>query len=182
MNQFNWNYNPNDYHENNHNLIAEGDYMVSISNALPIVAQNGTSGLEITLDLDDNIRHLKYYIWLNHENIQHTNQTLGEFFNSFNIQPEERNNCAPWINKRGAVHVIHSVYKGRNIAKVAFCISRDQQDRLTDCRKPITSKANVAHTYSRRSDIAPNMPDEHAQPTPPQRQMEFKGFESGYYF
>jgi hypothetical protein len=30
----------------------------------------------------------------------------------------------------GAVHVVHSEYKGRTIAKVAYCIERDKQDKL----------------------------------------------------
>ena len=32
----------------------------------------------------------------------------------------------------GAVHVVHSEYKGRTIAKVAYCIERDKQDKLPE--------------------------------------------------
>lgn len=133
MYNFNWNYDPNDYHANHSDILAEGDYKVSINSAITTVARNGTEGLEITFDVNGHNKNLKYYIWLNTNNVQRTNQNLGQFFSSFDIGPSEQNSCEPWVGKQGAVHVIHSEYKGRTISKVAFCIDRDKQDRHLEC-------------------------------------------------
>ena len=130
MYNFNWNYNPDDYTSNTSGILAEGDYRVCISSAMPTVAKNGTNGLEITLDVNGCNNNLRHYIWFNPNDVQRTNQKLGQFFNSFDIGPNEQNSCAPWVDKMGAVHVIHSEYKGRTIAKVAYCIERDKQDKL----------------------------------------------------
>lgn len=130
MYNFNWNYNPDDYNANNTGILSEGDYRVRISAAMPTVAKNGTEGLEIDFDVNGHNNNLKLYIWFNPNDVQRTNQKLGQFFNSFDIGPAEQKSCAPWAGKKGAIHVIHSEYKGRTIAKVAFCIERDKQDKL----------------------------------------------------
>lgn len=132
MNTFNWNYNPDHYTSNIPDILDEGDYRVCITSAKSTVAKNGTEGLEITFDVNGHSNNLKHYIWFNPDDVQRTNVKLGQFFNSFAIAPDEQNNCVPWINKKGAVHVIHSEYKGRTIAKVAFCIEHDKQDKLPD--------------------------------------------------
>lgn len=132
MYNFNWNYNPDDYNANTSGILAEGDYRVCISSAVPTVAKTGTHGLEITLDVNGHSNNLKHYIWFNPNDVQRTNQKLGQFFNSFDIGPNDQNSCAPWIDKMGAVHVVHSEYKGRTIAKVAYCIERDKQDKLPE--------------------------------------------------
>jgi hypothetical protein len=132
MYNFNWNYNPEDYTPNTSGILAEGDYRVCISSAMPTTAKTGTHGLEITLDVNGHSNNLKHYIWFNPNDVQRTNQKLGQFFNSFDIGPNEQNSCAPWCDKKGAVHVVHSEYKGRTIAKVAYCIERDKQDKLPE--------------------------------------------------
>ena len=132
MNNFNWNYNPDDYNANTAGLLAEGDYRVCISSATPTVAKNGTNGLEITLVVNGCNNNLRHYIWFNPNDVQRTNQKLGQFFNSFDIGETEYNSCGLWGDKRGAVHVIHSEYKGRTIAKVAYCIERNKQDKLPE--------------------------------------------------
>lgn len=137
-NTLNWHYKPDDLSANNDKMLAEGDYRVCINSVFPTVAKNGTEGVEITYDVNGHRNSLKHYIWLNRNNVQRTNQTLGQFFNSFDIGPNEQNNCASWKSKKGAVHVIHSEYKGRMIAKVEFCINRDEQDKLPQWQEEMT--------------------------------------------
>ena len=137
MYNFNWHYNPDDYNAPTSEILPEGDYRVCISSAMPTVAKNGTEGLEITFDVNGHNNNLKHYIWFNPNEVQRTNQKLGQFFSSFDIGPAEQNNCAPWVDKKGAVHVIHSEYKGRTIAKVAFCIKRDNQDKLPEWKDEV---------------------------------------------
>ena len=156
MYNFNWNYNPNDYNANTSSILAEGDYRVCISSAMPTMAKNGTHGLEITLDVNGSTKGLKHYIWFNPNDVQRTNQRLGQFFNSFGIGQDEQNSCAPWVDKMGAVHVVHSEYKGRTIAKVAYCIERDKQDKLLEWKedepieemRPPVVEPPVAHRRS----------------------------------
>lgn len=131
----NWDYNANDYDANKtgkSNLLPEGKYRVEIIEATETIASNGTKGLEITLDVDGRNNTIRHYIWYNHDNKARTNQLLGEFFNSFDIQGKDREDHWFWGGKRGAVYVIHNEYKGRTIAKVAFCLSRDQQKQLPE--------------------------------------------------
>ena len=130
MYNFNWHYNPDHFNAHTSEILPEGDYRVCISSAMPTVAKNGTEGLEITFDVNGHTNNLKHYIWFNYNDAQRTNQKLGQFFNSFDIGLKEQNSCAPWVEKKGAVRVIHSEYKGRTIAKVAYCIERDKQDKL----------------------------------------------------
>ena len=95
MYNFNWNYNPEDYTPNTSGILAEGDYRVCISSAMPTTAKTGTHGLEITLDVNGHSNNLKHYIWFNPNDVQRTNQKLGQFFNSFDIGPNDQNSCAP---------------------------------------------------------------------------------------
>ncbi len=146
----NWNYNANDYNENHSALLAEGKYRVRIINATETVAKNGTGGLEITFEVNGHSNKLRHYIWYNRENVARTNQLLGEFFNSFDISEDERDGCEAWLGKIGAVYVMHDEYKGRTIAKVAFCLRRDQQDVLPEWQEKPT-KAN--NDYGMGEDI-----------------------------
>ena len=134
----NWHYKPDDLSANNDKMLAEGDYRVCINSVFPTVAKNGTEGVEITYDVNGHRNSLKHYIWLNRNNVQRTNQTLGQFFNSFDIGPNDQNNCASWKSKKGSLHVIHSEYKGRMIAKVEYCINRDEQDKLLQWQEEMT--------------------------------------------
>ncbi len=144
MNTLNWDYNPNCDSANNEKMLAEGDYRVRINSVFTTVAKNGTEGLEIKFDVNGYSNSLKHYIWLNRNNVQRTNQTLGQFFGSFDIGPGEQKDCSSWKDKRGAVHVIHSEYKGRMIAKVAFCIDREKQDNLPAWQEEMNADQTVS--------------------------------------
>ena len=138
MNNFGWNYTPTDPQTNDLGLLKEGDYRVRIDEAIPTTAKNGTDGLAITLTVNGETRKLKHYIWFNYDDAERTNRHLGAFFNSFDIDPHEEPWCEPWIDKTGAVHVVHSDYKGRKIAKVAYCIARSKQDKLPEWQDEVT--------------------------------------------
>ena len=131
MFNYNWNYNPDDY-KNNSGILAEGDYRARIGSVFQTVSKNGTSGLEIWFEVEGYDKPLKHFIWLNLNNVSRTNYNLGRFFNSFNIVGDAQSDYKAWFDKMGAVHVVHSEYKGSTIAKVAFCIERDKQDKLPE--------------------------------------------------
>ena len=188
MSNFNWNYNPSDYKENNFRLLSEGDYRVRIINAVTTVSKTGTEGLEITFEVNGEYTNLKHYIWFNRDNVQYTNQCLGQFFNSFGIEESEQYICDSWIGKTGAVHVIHSDYKGKRIAKVAFCISRERQNNLPPWRNhdsavSLKNKEGIRENgyngmTNKSSEFGsmPGMPNEYKPPVRPTREMNFDGF------
>ena len=67
---------------------------------------------------------------LDQRNPQQTNQRIGEFFNSFGISNTMLGNGKQWIGAVGAVRVKHEDYNGSPQAKVAYCISRNRQEKL----------------------------------------------------
>jgi hypothetical protein len=132
---FTWNYNSKQYNESQtgkSNLLPEGDYRAEIDLVSETMANNGRKGLEIELYVNGYANKLRHYIWYNPENPARTNQLIGEFFNSFDIREDEQDASVYWYNKRGAVRVVHAEYKGRTIAKVEFCLSRNQQKALPE--------------------------------------------------
>lgn len=126
----NWNYNSNHYSEENVSLINPGNHRVEVVSARETWSKNGNEGIEIIYNVNGYSKKLKHYIWYDRKCVERTNQRLGEFFNSFDIQQDEWNNCLHWVGKRGAVNVVHDEYKGHMIAKVAFCIKREFQGNL----------------------------------------------------
>ena len=130
-----WQYNNEQYNEENNSLINPGNYRVRIIDAKETIARNGNAGIEITLEVNGYTKKLKHFIWYNREHVERTNQRLGELFHSFDINEEERNSCESWLGKTGAVNVVHDIYKGHTIAKVAFCIKKDFQKNLKEWPK-----------------------------------------------
>lgn len=127
-----WNYNESNYTEKSFKPIPEGDHRVRISNVSEESFSNGKNGLKITFDVSGHNSKLWYYITLDLTDRKSTDQRLGELFNCFNITECERNSLESWVGKYGAVRVKHYIYEGRILARVAFCLSRDQHDRLPE--------------------------------------------------
>lgn len=126
----NWNYNPEQYSEKNFKPINEGDYRVRINNAEYKSYASGKACYEITLDVSGHNNKLWYHIWLDPMDERKTNQRLGEFFHSFNINYNECQSFDMWIGKMGAVRVKHAEYEGRVTARVVFCLNQTQQAQL----------------------------------------------------
>jgi hypothetical protein len=161
-------YNPNEYTANNFTPIAEGDHRVRISNVSYQTFSNGKPGYEITLDVSGYNSKLWHYITIDLQDTKKTNQRLGSFFNSFGVTDYNLDNCNHWIGKYGAVRVRHDIYQGRTIARVAFCLSRDQQDRLP--RWQNDNDYVPDDTYDFCNSVT-------ATKSVPRRQMNFNGFE-----
>ena len=180
----NWNYNAEDFkiNENTNALIPEGDHRVMVSRVTVKTYSSGNDGFEIMLDVSGYPGKLWHRIIMDPTNPEKTNHHLGKFFESFGITNYDLNRYEDWVGKDGAVRVKHDDYNGSMSAKVLFCITRAYQKKLPEWREPMRAITNVAPTYSQPFNSAPAMPNEYVQPTPPRRQMEFKGFESGYYF
>ena len=166
MNNFNWSYNPQDYTTNNFKPISEGDHRVKISEVKYQTFSNGKPGFEITLDVSGYNSKLWHYITLDSVDVKKTNQRLGMFFDSFGITDYDLSHFENWVGKDGAVRVKHDTYQGRTIARVAFCLSRNQQDRLPMWQDKPSSYQTSGNVFSVEAHNTP--------PAPPHR--EFNGF------
>lgn len=147
----NWNFNPNEYTARNFEIIPEGDYMVTINNIVEKVFSTGNEGFEITLDVEGYNSKLWYYLVLDPRDTVKTNQRIGMFFDSFNIQDTDMAHYYNWVGRDGAVRVRHNDYMGVTKANVAFCLSRSQQGRIVKLNNTMaTSKPAVQPTASPR--------------------------------
>ena len=159
-------YNPSEYTANSFTPISEGDHRVRISDVSYQIFSNGKPGYEITLDVSGYNNKLWHYITIDQQDTKKTNQRLGSFFNSFGVTDYNLDNYNRWTGSYGAVRVRHDIYQGRTIARVAFCLSRDQQDRLPEWQDKSPSYQTSSNVFAATVNTTP--------PTPPHR--PFNGF------
>lgn len=132
-----WNFDPNQYEEKEgFPIIPVGDHRVRIEEVVERRADKGNAfssgndGYEIVLAVSGHNSRLWYYLVLNPADPKKTNQRIGSFFDSFGITDYNMANYLRWKGKVGAVRVIHEEYNGEQQAKVRFCLSRKNQDKL----------------------------------------------------
>lgn len=125
-----WIYDPSQYKENNFDIIPVGDYRARIADVAEKTFSSGKQGYEITLDINGYNSKMWFYLVLDPSNVAQTNQRIGDFFNSFGITNPAMGSGKQWIGAVGAVRVKHEPYNGENRAKIAYCISRNRQDKL----------------------------------------------------
>ena len=125
-----WIFNPNEYEAKEFSIIPAGDHRVRISNVEGKTFKSGNNGFEITLDVSGHGGSLWFYLVLDPADTKKTNQRIGTFFESFGITDYDLSHYRNWIGKVGGVRVKHEEYNGSQSAKVAFCLSRKNQDKL----------------------------------------------------
>ncbi len=126
----NWTFNPADYSANDFSPIPAGDHRVRINEVVEKTFGSGNEGFEITLDVSGYGSKLWFYLVLDRSDTKKTNQRIGAFFESFNIGDFDLSHYRGWIGKIGGVRVKHEEYQGENRAKVAFVLSRKNQEKL----------------------------------------------------
>ncbi len=126
----NWTFDPSQYEEKNFEVIPVGDYRARIEDVQEKTFKSGNEGYEITLAINGYSSRMWYYLVLDKSNPARTNQSLGDFFNSFGITNYALGTGKQWVGKVGAVRVKHELYNGNNQAKVAYCLARNRQDKL----------------------------------------------------
>ena len=129
-----WIFNANEYEEKGFSIIPEGDFRARIADVVEKTFRSGNSGYEVTLDVSGHNSKLWHYIVLDHSDTKKTNQRIGGFFDSFGITDPDLSHYRHWIGKVGAVRVKHEDYNGSTSAKVAYCISRAKQDKLSEAK------------------------------------------------
>ena len=126
----NWNFDPAGYTENDFSVIPVGDHRVRISDVAERVSKNGNEMYELTLEVSGYSSRLWHYLVLDRNDPKKTNQRIGDFFNSFGIADHSMGSGKQWIGKVGAVRVKHEEYNGGETAKVAFLVSKKNQEKL----------------------------------------------------
>ena len=126
----NWTYNANDFKNNDTTLIPEGDHRVVVSRVTIKTYSSGNEGFEIMLDVSGYPGKLWHRIILDPANPEKTNHHLGKFFESFGIGDFDLSHYRGWVGKIGGVRVKHEEYNGKTSAKVAFCLSKKNQEKL----------------------------------------------------
>lgn len=126
----NWIFNPSDYTANDFAIIPTGDHRVRINEVTEKTFNSGNDGFEIVLDVSGHSGKLWFYLVLDRNDTKKTNQRIGTFFESFGIGDPDLSHYRGWIGKIGGVRVKHEEYNGNTSAKVAFCLSRKNQDKL----------------------------------------------------
>lgn len=126
-----WNFDPNQYEEKaGFSIIPVGDHRVRIEDVIFKKSNAGNDMFEITLAVSGHSSKLWYYLVLDSSDPKKTNQRIGTFFDSFGITDFNMANYSRWKGKVGAVRVVHEEYNGDQQAKVRFCLSRKNQDKL----------------------------------------------------
>ena len=112
----NWTFDPSQYSEKNFDTIPVGDYRARIADVVEKTFKSGNEGYEITLNINGYNSKLWFYLVLDKSNPARTNQSLGDFFNSFGITNYSTGTGKQWIGSVGAVRVKHEQYNGENQA------------------------------------------------------------------
>ncbi len=150
-----WIFNKAEYEEQDFAPIPAGEHRVRIAEVIEKTFSSGNQGFEITMDVSGYNSKLWYYLVLDHSDTKKTNQRIGSFFDSFGIADVNLANYRAWTGKVGAVKVKHEDYMGETKAKIAYCISRKNQDKL-----PTAKFSGMAQTssqgFSSMMDIDPS--------------------------
>ena len=136
-----WNFDQSQYSENSFQVIPTGDHRVRITDVVERKFNSGNEGYEITLEVSGYSSKLWFYLVLDKSNPAQTNQRIGEFFNSFGITHTAMGTGKQWIGRVGAVRVKHEDYQGMTRAKVGYCISRSNQEKLPMWKNGTTAPA-----------------------------------------
>ncbi len=138
----NWTFNPADYTANDFAPIPVGDHRVRIYDVIEKIFSSGNEGFEITLEVSGHGGKLWFYLVLDHGDIKKTNQRIGTFFESFGIGDFDLSHYRGWVGKIGGVRVKHEDYNGSTSAKVAFCLSRKNQEKLPPWKGDVPTATN----------------------------------------
>ena len=138
-----WTFNPHEYEESGFSIIPVGDHRVRINDVISKNSKAGNEMYEITLDVSGHGSKLWFYLVIDPTDSKKTNQRIGSFFDSFGITDYNMANYPRWKGKVGAVRVVHEEYNGEQQAKVRFCLSRKNQDKLPPANFGNTATASA---------------------------------------
>ena len=137
----NWTFDPSQYKEKDFVIIPVGDHRVRIADVVEKKFNSGNEGYEITLEVNGYNSKVWFYLVLDAADPVKTNQKIGDFFDSFGITNYAMGSGKQWIGSVGAVRIKHEDYKGNTSAKVAYCLSKKNQEKLPAWKNTATATA-----------------------------------------
>ncbi len=101
-----FNYNPEQYNPNAGRL-QRGKYRIRINTAETCRSRTGKDGYRFELAVSGSKKTLKYWLFLDLDNIEKTNQRLGRFFDCFGVEHKTIfEGCeAAWVGLVGAAFI-----------------------------------------------------------------------------
>ena len=151
----NWTFNPAEYSASEFSIIPTGDHRVRIADVVEKTFNSGNEGYEITFDVSGHSGKLWFYLVLDRNDTKKTNQRIGTFFESFGIGDFDLSHYRGWIGKIGGVRVKHEEYNGNTSAKVAFCLSRKNQEKLPAWKGDAAPNIPAAYGGTASANLAP---------------------------
>ena len=152
-----WTFDPSQYQEKDFQIIPIGDHRVRIADVVERTYSSGNEGYEITLSVSGYNSKIWFNLVLDKNNVQQTNQRIGDFFNSFGITNPAMGTGKQWVGAVGAVRVKHREFNGNTRAEVAYCIARAKQDKLPPWKETSTAATaqapSVAETFELPFDL-----------------------------
>lgn len=147
-----WIFNPNEFEAQDFSIVPVGNHRVRIADVVEKTFNSGNSGYEITLSVSGQSSKLWFYLVIDPSDSKKTNQRVGSFFESFGITDYDTSHYRNWVGKVGGVKVKHEEYNGSTSAKVAFCISKKEQEKLPPAQfgdtAPATAVPNMGFNAS----------------------------------
>lgn len=140
----NWTFDPSQYKEKDFAIIPIGDHRARIADVVEKKFNSGNEGYEITLEINGYNSKVWFYLVLDSSDPAKTNQKIGDFFDSFGITNYAMGSGKQWIGSVGAVRIKHEDYKGNPSAKVAYCLSKKNQEKLPAWKNTATTTATAA--------------------------------------
>jgi hypothetical protein len=153
-----WTFNPNEYEEQDFQIVPVGDHRVRIYDVISKNSKAGNEMYEVTLEVSGYGSKLWFYLVIDPTDSKKTNQRVGSFFESFGITDYNLANYIRWKGKVRAVRVKHEDYNGTTSAKVAFCLNRKNQDKLPP------AKFNTTENTATATNFAPVVDEDDALP------------------
>jgi len=135
-----WNYNPENYKKEDEPYVLppEGIYQVRITGVEYMKAASGKDMYSISLRLVTHKTTIKYFLVLNRENVEFTDQNIGRIFDSFDMNKLSdivKFDTDNWLDRWGAVEIVHKTRKDKEgndrvDARVKRFLTYEEQEKL----------------------------------------------------
>ncbi len=138
----NWNFNADDYEERSFDLIPVGNHRIRVAEIEEMTSSKGNQMLKFTFDVSGYKSKLFWYLVFLPDNPKITNQNIGDFCESFGIEPPSLQGLLNSKGKVGACRVKHEEYEGDKQARLHYFLKRDKQDSLPPWQEPSNSNGS----------------------------------------
>lgn len=149
-----WSYNPEDYERESGEYapIPEGKHRVRIAEVEEKRFNSGKEGFKMTFDVSGYAGHVWFYLVLDPNEVQKTNNRLGKFFDAFDITDTNIAHYSNWVGKVGGAEIIHEEYDGKTQAKVKWLMFPTEITKLPGWKEPSRKEKTEAKPATAQND------------------------------